>query len=126
MPVFNEETKVIFDYLEQTRKGKYESHIEIKGHFGIRNAGDPKAKVVKEKVQMPPVLDCVDNRSLFVQLLQGLNSAFVQTGALEEPIKNPAQKKTRFEIYNTRKGLFIFSTLFLHPVLLPLPCVYLP
>jgi hypothetical protein len=47
---------------------------------------------------MTLVFHCIDDCTVPMHLLQMLDHVFIETNTLEEPVKKPAQKKTRFMI----------------------------
>jgi hypothetical protein len=54
--------------------------------------------MVKEVIQMAPVLGGIHDRAFFVQLLQAFFSAFIDLRPSEERIENLAQKKSRLVV----------------------------
>ena len=104
--------------LHKLREGQEHCHIEVKGDLGVGEAAPAKAVVVKKIIQTTTVFDGIDDSTFFMHALQLFAHVFIKANALEEPVKEPAEEKSRFVIEHKRKkglNLHIIHNLFTHP-----------
>jgi len=104
--VFEEIGEIKTEDLEKLGGGQEHRHVEVKGDLGVGEAASAKAVVVKKIIQAATVFDGIDYSTVSMHPLQLFAHVFIKANALEEPVKEPAKKKSRFVIeHKGKKGL---------------------
>jgi hypothetical protein len=81
-----------------------QGHVEIKGDLRIGETISPEAIVIKEIVQMTPVLSGIHDRTLTVHLSQFGGHVLVESDFFKEGVKKPIQEKPGFLIQDKGKN----------------------
>ena len=64
--------------------------------------------MVEKIIQLPPILDCIDDCAFPVHLLQIFFHAFTKAYSFKKPVQKPIEKESRFMIKHIRiKNFFL-------------------
>jgi hypothetical protein len=96
------------NHFHEVGERQEQRHVEVEGDRGRRKAFKLEMIMGEQIVQLAAVFNGKYHRPFLVHLFQALPCAFIQFGALEKPVKQPAQEESWPVIEHT--GIINFFT----------------
>ena len=83
------------NHFHEAGERQEQRHVEVEGDRGRRKAFQLEMVVGEQVVQLAAVLNGKDHRPFLVHLFQAVPRVFIQLGAPEKPVEQPAEQESR-------------------------------